>query len=218
MAALETPGFIRTDAGRCLVADGSFQEKSQSKDIESAIEAILFASGDPVSAERLAGALELDEGTVRTVAGRIWLITTALLRRGNPDAEDRWKLSAGLCAGVRPAGAQGDGNPTAAPVVSGSAGITGGYRLFPTHNKGLCGSRSRGVDSSYTVGLLAGSRGLIEECGRPSRCPGRPICIGRPPTSCVLLDSKVWRTCRNCLIPPRKTGRSRWRCRRPSSG
>ena len=47
------------------------------KDIESAIEAILFASGDPVSAERLAVALELDEGTVRTVADHL-ADTTAL--------------------------------------------------------------------------------------------------------------------------------------------
>ena len=38
----------------------------------------------------------------------------------------------------------------------------------------------RGVDSSYTVGLLL-DRHLIEE---GCRCPGGPACTGRPSRSC----------------------------------
>ena len=41
------------------------------KEIESAIEGILFAAGDPVGVERLCMALDLDRATVDTVCQRL---------------------------------------------------------------------------------------------------------------------------------------------------
>ena len=41
------------------------------KEIESAIEGILFAAGEPVGVERLCLALDLDRGTVDTVCKRM---------------------------------------------------------------------------------------------------------------------------------------------------
>lgn len=56
----------------------------------------------------------------------------------------------------------------------------------------------RGVDSSYTVGLLL-ERGLIEECGR-LQVPGRRGCTARRKSSCATSTWVRSRSCRRCRV------------------
>ena len=46
-------------------------EHLEMKEIESAVEAILFASGEPVQTERICVALEIDQPTVEQVLQRL---------------------------------------------------------------------------------------------------------------------------------------------------
>ena len=103
------------------------------REVESAIEGILFASGEPLPVDRICLALDLDRPTAEQV----------LQKLGDYYAFER--------RGIR--------------LV----------RMEDSYQ--LCSSpdyvdQVRGVDSSYTVGLLL-ERGLIEECGR-LQVPGRP--------------------------------------------
>lgn len=74
----------------------------------------------------------------------------------------------------------------------------------------------RGVDSSYTVGLLA-DRGLIEECGRLS-VPGRPILYRTTQNFLRSFGLKTLDERRSCRTPPRRRPGHPWICRRPFSG
>lgn len=141
------------------------------KDIESAIEAILFASGDPVSAERLAGALELDEGTVRTVADHLadyYSFERRGIRMLKIDGSYQLASAPEFAQQVRRA-METRRPPQLSQAALESLAVIAYFQ--PTTKAYV--EQIRGVDSSYTVGLLA-DRGLIEECGRLS-VPGRPI-------------------------------------------
>ena len=140
------------------------------KEIESAVEGILFASGEPVQTERICTALELDRPTVEQVLQRL-MDGYAFERRGIRllKIEDSWQMcSAPDCADVirrafeirKPAKL----SQPALEVLT----IIAYYQ--PTTRAYV--DQIRGVDSSYTISLLL-DRKLIEECGR-LQVPGRP--------------------------------------------
>ena len=140
------------------------------KEIEAAVEGILFASGEPVAADRIAVALELDRDTVDQVLRRL-ADYYSYERRGMRlvRMEDTWQL----CSA-----------PEYADVIRRAFEIRKPAKLSqpalevltviayyqPTTRAYV--DQIRGVDSSYTVGLLLDRR-LIEECGR-LQVPGRP--------------------------------------------
>ncbi|MBQ0038689.1 MAG: SMC-Scp complex subunit ScpB [Clostridiales bacterium] len=140
------------------------------KDIESAIEGILFASGEPVNIDRICLALELDRPTVELVLQKL-ADYYSFERRGIRlvQMEDTYQL----CSA-----------PEYADIIRKAFEIRKPAKLSqpalevltiiayyqPTTRAYV--DQIRGVDSSYTVGLLL-DRHLIEECGR-LQVPGRP--------------------------------------------
>ena len=140
------------------------------KEIESAVEGILFASGEPVQTDRICVALELDRPAVEQVLQRL-MDYYAYERRGIRllKIEDSWQMcSAPDCADAirrafeirRPAKL----SQPALEVLT----VIAYYQ--PTTRAYV--DQIRGVDSSYTISLLL-DRKLIEECGR-LQVPGRP--------------------------------------------
>ena len=141
------------------------------KELESAVEGILFAAGEPVEIKRLCTALDVDRGTMEQILQRL-SDYYAYERRGIRllHMEDSWQL----CSA-----------PDYAQVIRRAFEIRKPAKLSqpalevltiiayyqPTTKAYV--EQVRGVDSSYTVGLLQ-ERGLIEECGR-LQVPGRPI-------------------------------------------
>lgn len=141
------------------------------KDIESAIEAILFASGEPISAERLAAALELDVDTVRSVVNHLadyYSFERRGIRLLKMDGSYQLASAPEYAQRVRRA-METRRPPQLSQAALESLAVIAYFQ--PTTKAYV--EQIRGVDSSYTVGLLA-DRGLIEECGRLS-VPGRPI-------------------------------------------
>ena len=140
------------------------------KEIESAIEAILFASGEPIHVDRICLALDMDRPTVEKLLQKL-MDFYAYERRGIRllHIEDSWQL----CSA-----------PDHADVIRKAFEIRKSARLSqpalevltiiayyqPTTRAYV--DQIRGVDSAYTVGLLL-DRKLIEECGR-LQVPGRP--------------------------------------------
>ena len=140
------------------------------RDLEGAIEGILFVSGEPVSAERIAAVLDVGADEVFAAADRMAdhyafdrrgirlvkldgflqlcsspeyadIIRVALEKRRQPKLTQPALEVLAICAYFQP--------------------VTRGYI-----------EQVRGVDSDYTVGLLC-DRGLIEPCGKLD-APGRP--------------------------------------------
>ena len=141
------------------------------KEIESAIEGILFAAGGPVGVERLCMALDLDRATVDTVCQRL-ADYYSYERRGVRLL--RLENSYQLCSApehadcIRRAFESRRPARLSQPALEVLA-IIAYYQ--PTTRAYV--DQIRGVDSAYTVGLLL-ERDLIEECGRLA-VPGRPI-------------------------------------------
>ena len=145
-------------------------ESMEMKEIESAIEGILFASGEPLPVDRICVALEIDRPTVEQVLQKL-MDYYAYERRGIRllRMEDSWQL----CSA-----------PDYADVIRRAFEIRKPAKLSqpalevltiiayyqPTTRAYV--DQIRGVDSAYTVGLLL-NRGLIEEAGR-LQVPGRP--------------------------------------------
>ena len=140
------------------------------KDIESAIEAILFASGEPISAERIAMALELEIESIEPVINHL-ADFYSYERRGIRllHIEDSWQLCSAPDYGdaVRKAFEIRKSAKLSQPALE-VLTIIAYYQ--PTTRAYV--DQIRGVDSAYTVGLLL-DRKLIEECGR-LQVPGRP--------------------------------------------
>lgn len=140
------------------------------KEIEAAVEAILFASGEPVQVERICMALGLNrkaaEKTLQTLGDYY-----AYERRGIRllHVEDTWQLcSAPDCAeAVRKAFEIRKPAKLSQPALE-ALTIIAYYQ--PTTRAFV--DQIRGVDSAYTVSLLL-QRKLIEECGK-LQAPGRP--------------------------------------------
>ena len=145
-------------------------ETREMKEIEAAVEGILFASGEPVHIDRICLAAELDRPTAELVLQKI-MDYYSFERRGMRllRLEDSWQL----CSA-----------PEYADVIRRAFEIRKPAKLSqpalevltiiayyqPTTRAYV--DQIRGVDSSYTVGLLL-DRHLIEECGR-LQVPGRP--------------------------------------------
>ena len=145
-------------------------ETREMKEIEAAGEGILFASGEPVHIDRICLAAELDRPTAELVLQKL-MDYYSFERRGMRllRLEDSWQL----CSA-----------PEYADVIRRAFEIRKPAKLSqpalevltiiayyqPTTRAYV--DQIRGVDSSYTVGLLL-DRHLIEECGR-LQVPGRP--------------------------------------------
>jgi len=139
--------------------------------IESAIEAILFASGEPVKTARLAAVLGAAEEDVIAAANgmrdrysferrglRLLRLEDTLQMCSSPEFAD--DIRRALEARKPPQLSQ-----PALEVLSIIAYFQPVTRAYI--------EQIRGVDSSYTVGLLA-DRGLVESAGRLA-APGRPM-------------------------------------------
>ena len=145
-------------------------ETREMKEIEAAVEGILFASGEPVHIDRICLAAELDRPTAELVLQKL-MDYYSFERRGMRllRLADSWQL----CSA-----------PEYADVIRRAFEIRKPAKLSqpalevltiiayyqPTTRAYV--DQIRGVDSSYTVGLLL-DRHLIEECGR-LQVPGRP--------------------------------------------
>ena len=139
-------------------------------EVEAAVEAILFAAGEPLPIERICLALDLDRPTAEQGLQKLG-DHYAYERRGIRlvRMEDCYQL----CS-----------SPDYADLIRKAFEIRKTARLSqpalevltivayyqPTTRAYV--DQVRGVDSSYTVGLLL-ERGFIEECGR-LQVPGRP--------------------------------------------
>lgn len=141
------------------------------KEIQAAMESILFASGEPVAAERLCVGLDADRETVDLVAQQL-MDEYSFRHRGIRlvKLDDSYQLCSApeyadyarrTLEGRKPARL----SQSALEVLSVIAYFQPVTRAYV--------DQVRGVDSSYTVGLLL-ERELIEECGRLA-VPGRPI-------------------------------------------
>ena len=140
------------------------------KELESAVEGILFASGEPVHIDRICIALELDRLSAEQILQRLGDYYS-YERRGIRliRMDDTWQL----CS-----------SPDYADIIRRAFEIRKPAKLSPPALEVLTiiayyqpvtrayVDQIRGVDSSYTVGLLL-DRKLIEECGR-LQVPGRP--------------------------------------------
>ncbi len=140
-------------------------------ELESAIEAILFAAGDPVGVERLCLALDLDrvsvDGACRRLADRY-----RYERRGIRLV--RLGTAYQLCSAPEHAGVVRRALESRRPARLSQTAleVLAVVAYFQPITRAYI-DQIRGVDSAYTVGILQ-DRGLIEECGRLN-VPGRPI-------------------------------------------
>ena len=140
------------------------------KEIEAAVEGILFASGEPVAVDRICVALDMDRPTVELVLQRLQDYYS-YERRGIRllKMEDSYQLCSAPEYGdpIRKAFEIRKPAKMSQPALE-VLTIIAYYQ--PTTRAYV--DQIRGVDSSYTVGLLL-DRHLIEECGR-LQVPGRP--------------------------------------------
>lgn len=141
------------------------------KELESALEGVLFAAGDPVPVERLCLGLEVDRPTLDAVAQRL-MDRYSYDRRGIRLV--RLDTSYQLCSAPEFAGyvrktLEGRKPARLSQPALEVLAIIAYYQ--PVTRAYV--DQVRGVDSSYTVGLLL-ERELIEESGRLP-VPGRPI-------------------------------------------
>lgn len=145
---------------------------------ELALEAILFAAGEPVGVERVCMAMEIDRETADAAAQHL-IDAYSYERRGIRVV--RMDTSYQMCSA-----------PEYAPLVRKTFESRKPAKLSPPALEVLAiiayyqpttrayVDQIRGVDSSYTVGLLL-DRELIEESGRLA-VPGRPILYKTTPT------------------------------------
>ena len=140
------------------------------REIEAAIEGILFASGEPVNVERICVAMNMDRATVELVLQKL-TDYYAYERRGMRllKLEDSYQLCSAPEYGelIRKAFEVRRPAKLSQPALE-VLTIIAYYQ--PTTRAYV--DQIRGVDSSYTVGLLL-DRHLIEGCGR-LQVPGRP--------------------------------------------
>ena len=140
------------------------------KEVEAAIEGILFASGEPVAVDRICMAMDMDRPTVELVLQKL-ADYYAYERRGMRllKMEDSYQLCSAPEYGdlIRRAFEVRKPAKLSQPALE-VLTIIAYYQ--PTTRAYV--DQIRGVDSSYTVGLLL-DRHLIEEYGR-LQVPGRP--------------------------------------------
>jgi len=143
----------------------------ESHDIERAIEAILFVSGEPVKQARIAAVLGVDEFHVEAAANRL-RDGYSFDRRGIRlvKLEDSLQLcsSPEYADFIRRALENRKPPQLSQPALE----VLSIIAYFGPATKAYV-EQIRGVDSGYTVGLLQ-ERGLVEPCGRLD-APGRPM-------------------------------------------
>ena len=140
-------------------------------DIQCAIEAILFVSGEPVKLGRIAEVLDVAEQDAEAAADS--------LRDGYSFGRRRIRLlkledSLQLCSSPEYAGHIRRALETRKPpqLSQPALEVLSIIAYFGPVTKAYI-EQIRGVDSSYTVGLLQ-ERELVESCGRLA-APGRPM-------------------------------------------
>ena len=141
------------------------------KQLQAAIEGILFAAGDPVPVERICLALEQDRDTVNSVCQNL-ADEYRYDRRGIRlvRLENSWQMcSAPEYADVIRQALESRKPPKLSQPALEVLAIVAYFQ--PVTRAYV--EQVRGVDSSYTVGLLL-ERGLICEAGRLN-VPGRPM-------------------------------------------
>ena len=141
------------------------------KEIEAAMEAILFAAGDPVGVERLCMSLEIDKATAEAVAQRL-ADRYSFERRGIRLV--KMENSYQLCSAPEYADVVRKTLESRKParLSQPALEVLAIVAYFQPTTRAYV-DQVRGVDSSYTMGLLV-ERELIEECGRLA-VPGRPV-------------------------------------------
>lgn len=141
------------------------------KELEAAIEGILFAAGDPVPVERICFTLEQDRETVESVCQKL-ADEYSYERRGIRlvKLENSWQMCSAPehAASIRKAFENRKPAKLSQPALEVLAIIA----YFQPVTRAYI-EQVRGVDSSYTVSLLL-ERELICEAGRLS-VPGRPM-------------------------------------------
>ena len=141
------------------------------REVEAAIEGILFASGEPVAVERICMAMEMDRPTVELVLQKL-ADYYAYERRGMRllKMEDSYQLCSAPEYGdvIRRAFEVRKPARLSQPALE-VLTIIAYYQ--PTTRAYV--DQIRGVDSSYSVAALLNKK-LIEEAGRLN-VPGRPI-------------------------------------------
>ena len=141
------------------------------KELESAIEGILFAAGDPVPVERICLTLGQDRDTVDSVCQRL-ADYYSYERRGIRlvHLEASWQMCSApeQAAYIRKALESRKPAKLSQPALEVLAIVA----YFQPVTRAYI-EQIRGVDSSYTVGLLL-ERELIREAGRLA-VPGRPM-------------------------------------------
>ena len=181
------------------------------KQTKAAVEAMLFAHAEPVTAERLAGVLGVEEDAVSRLL---------LSLRDDYEAEDRglvllqledrWQLAtktayAPYIKDIMDTRRNTPLSPAALEVLA-----------IVAYNQPVSRSfieQVRGVDSSSTVQTLV-QKGLIEEAGRLD-LPGRPVSFRT--TDVFLRTSPRWLSCRRCTVTTmRKWESPRGRLRIPT--
>lgn len=141
------------------------------KELEGAIEGILFAAGDPVPVERICFTLEQDRETVESVCQRL-ADQYSYERRGIRliKLENSWQMCSApeYAAYIRKNMESRKPAKLSQPALE----VLSIIAYFQPVTRAYI-EQVRGVDSSYTVGLLL-ERELICEAGRLS-VPGRPM-------------------------------------------
>ena len=141
------------------------------KELQSALEGVLFAAGEPVSVERLCLGLEVDRPTLDAVAQRL-MDQYSYDRRGIRLV--RLESSYQLCSAPEYADAIRATLESRKParLSQPALEVLAIVAYYQPVTRAYV-DQVRGVDSAYTMGLLL-ERELIEEAGRLS-VPGRPM-------------------------------------------
>ena len=140
------------------------------KEMEAAVESILFASGEPVNIERICVALAIDRPTAERILQGL-MDYYAYERRGMRllKIEDCWQLCSApdYAEAIRRAFEIRKPAKLSQPALE----VLTIIAYYQPVTRAYV-DQIRGVDSSYTMRLLI-DRGMIEECGR-LQVPGRP--------------------------------------------
>ena len=140
------------------------------KEMEAAVESILFASGEPVNIERICVALAIDRPTAERILQGL-MDYYAYERRGMRllKIEDCWQHCSApdYAEAIRRAFEIRKPAKLSQPALE----VLTIIAYYQPVTRAYV-DQIRGVDSSYTMSLLI-DRGMIEECGR-LQVPGRP--------------------------------------------
>ena len=140
------------------------------KEMEAAVESILFASGEPVNIERICVALAIDRLTAERILQGL-MDYYGYERRGMRllKIEDCWQLCSApdYAEAIRRAFEIRKPAKLSQPALE----VLTIIAYYQPVTRAYV-DQIRGVDSSYTMSLLI-DRGMIEECGR-LQVPGRP--------------------------------------------